>query len=193
MWSSKSASLPPVRAYRLGLVVTPARQPQESASLISSRSAVSMKNFMFLPSVLRTCACIGRMESVPQARWKEHTPCGMARERGRRCFSPGEEPQIAGSGRTEGPLSREMRTMAGILCQRPHFSAQGKRHRPLRYEKRRPGSKRVPGRRIRGARSSNGEKRYYMLARVSSMILRTWAALAAISSAVPLVSRLPMP
>ena len=36
-------------------------------------------------------------------------------------------------------------------------------------------------------------KKNYMLARVSSMILRTWAALAAISSAVPLVSRLPMP
>lgn len=34
---------------------------------------------------------------------------------------------------------------------------------------------------------------YFMLARVSSMMRRTWAALAAISSAEPLVSRLPMP
>mgnify|MGYP003182830707 CR=1 FL=1 len=49
MWPSKSASLPPVRAYSDGLVVTPARQPQDRASRISSRSAVSMKNFMFPP------------------------------------------------------------------------------------------------------------------------------------------------
>ena len=36
-----------------GFVVTPARQPQLMASLISSMSAVSIKNFMmFAPSVL---------------------------------------------------------------------------------------------------------------------------------------------
>ena len=48
MWSSKSASLPPVLAYRLGLVVTPERIPQLAASRMSSRSAVSMKNSTFL-------------------------------------------------------------------------------------------------------------------------------------------------
>lgn len=46
IWGSKSASLPPVLAYRDGLVVTPARQPQLLASAISSRLAVSIKNFM---------------------------------------------------------------------------------------------------------------------------------------------------
>ena len=45
MWGSKSARAPPVLAYRLGLVVTPARHPQLFASAISSRFVVSMKNF----------------------------------------------------------------------------------------------------------------------------------------------------
>ena len=45
MWLWKSSSLPPMRAYSEGLVVTPASAPQLAASLISSRSAVSKKNF----------------------------------------------------------------------------------------------------------------------------------------------------
>ena len=45
MWSGKSASRPPTRAYSVGFVVTPASTPQLAASSISARSAVSRKNF----------------------------------------------------------------------------------------------------------------------------------------------------
>ena len=45
MWLWKSSSLPPVRAYSVGFVVTPASTPQLAASSISARSAVSRKNF----------------------------------------------------------------------------------------------------------------------------------------------------
>ena len=50
MCCSKSASFPPVFAYRLGLVVTPDRAPQLIASRMSSRSAVSIKNFIRVSS-----------------------------------------------------------------------------------------------------------------------------------------------
>ncbi len=48
MWLWKSSSLPPMREYSVGLVVTPASAPQLAASSISARSAVSRKNFTFI-------------------------------------------------------------------------------------------------------------------------------------------------
>ena len=65
MCGSKSASLPPVLAKRLGLVVTPEMTPQLWASRISSRLAVSMKNFMVPPSVSMCCTVVALAATAP--------------------------------------------------------------------------------------------------------------------------------